>query len=801
MMSNRRTSDSHPYHFSRADLQEMSIARERWLDYCHPLDFISIDLIRRAQNDALRGAYAQLQWIWEQMEPADPVLATCVERRLGALVRIPWNIVKKDGLNDAEDAIAEAQVRTLTDFAHALENLDEVIPALAQASFRHFRRVQLLETEYGDLRLNVTDNWNWCRDGYCGGWQWNPAATFGLCRGERLPVPPESIITRLCPRPIDQPAMMLCLDRKNAKAQWLVFNGRYGTPPLFAILPEGIDEQTRADYIAFANQCVSNAAGVLPAGSDVKAVAPGSTGPDTFRGILDLSTQELVLRATGGLMTMLTAPGAGTNTDTGSAHQDAFNDLAEREAEEIAAVLNAGLFAPILDQWHPGQPHLAGFVMRRPDSDNASGAVANITALAAAGYRPQAGQVSELTGLEVTDAGLPAVLQAPGGMAAMLNSARRRWLPLMRYKPAREVFERALNAKIAGCGRGLNSCNRFAHDADCPHGAQGKDARTPGAARGRARREAELREAAQEARMDAASMESAGWGKRGQKKVRDTQRQLQLHRPPQDKRLANSGAATAAGQEDLPALDVNAGGGVPLTPGELAALQAMLGGGLDTARIVQDTKAAQTALEGAVREGMGKYPQEAPPPIADPLQGVARGQNETESPAGGEGGEDTVATNREYARHADGRFAPTGAGVHSHKGARGSSGNPKGSPTKSNTPLKATRAAKVQAQVDATEHSLKAREGGGGVVRGAAWVNGKRLDVQGGNPGGGAAHMKKHYKPGDTSRREAAKDTHLGRRKQDRSEIASIGKSNKVILGDKGDHFNIVTTRKKTDHD
>lgn len=92
------------------------------------------------------------------------------------------------------------------------------------------------------------------------------------------------------------------------------------------------------------------------------------------------------------------------------------------EAEEIADVLNAGLFAPILDQWHPGQPHLAGFVMRRPDSDNASGAVANITALAAAGYRSQVGQVSELTGLEVTDAGLPAVLQAMLGGG--LNTAR-----------------------------------------------------------------------------------------------------------------------------------------------------------------------------------------------------------------------------------------------------------------------------------------------------------------------------------------------------------------------------------------
>lgn len=447
----RRRPDSRPQHFSQSDLAEMSRTRDRWLDYNQPLDFISVELIQRAANDALRGAYARLQWLWEQLEPADSLLAACVERRLGALKRIPWDLRKKDGLNDAEDALADAQLRTLQDFANALENLDEGIAALAQASFRHFRRLQLLETESGALRLNVTENWNWCRDGYRGPWKWNPSAAFGLTRGEELPVPPESIITRLCPRPIDQPAMMLCLDRQNAKAQWLVFNGRYGVPPLFAIMPEGIDEQTRSRYIQFAAQCISNAAGVLPAGADVKTVNPGTTGPDTFSRLIDTANQEIVLRATGGLMTMLTAPGAGTNTETGSAHQDAFDDLAAAEAEEIAAILHAGLFAPALDQWHPGQPHLVEFVMRRPDSDNATGSISNVAALAGAGYRASAAQVSELTGLDLTDAGAPMASPLPGSGApsAALCSLRRRFAPAMLYPPARAAFERAINAKLA----------------------------------------------------------------------------------------------------------------------------------------------------------------------------------------------------------------------------------------------------------------------------------------------------------------------------------------------------------------
>ena len=126
--------------------------------------------------------------------------------------------------------------------------MDEAIAAFGQASFRHFRRLQMVETSR-EFILQVTDNWNWSRDGYGGPWQWNPRATFGTARAEEVPVPEWSILTRLCPRPIDQVAMMLCLDRKNAKAQWMTCNGRYGTPPFFVIMPEGTDEDTKTLYL------------------------------------------------------------------------------------------------------------------------------------------------------------------------------------------------------------------------------------------------------------------------------------------------------------------------------------------------------------------------------------------------------------------------------------------------------------------------------------------------------------------------------------------------------------------------
>lgn len=443
----RLKSDSKPVVFSEQDLRDILGDQSRHLSYTPPLDFLNISTVRSCMNDALRGAYAQVQWIWEQLEPADAVLASCVEKRDTALKKLPWRIVKKKGLSDLEDAIADAQLRTAKDFCNAVANMDEAIAAFGQASFRHFKRLQMVETSR-EFVLQVTDNWNWSRDGYNGEWQWNPRATFGTARAEAVPVPEWSILTRLCPRPIDQVAMMLCLDRKNAKAQWMTCNGRYGTPPFFVVLPEGTDEDTKILYLKMAMQCVSNSCGTLPPGADVKAVSVPASTPDMFLKLIDLSTQELVLRSTNGQMTMLTAPGAGTNTETGSTHEDGFDDLAAGEGKDISGVLNRGMVWPIIEQWHPGQEIYVELEIKHPEADDTVASVSNISTLAGVGYRTPDAQVQELTGYEVTTqampggAGMGLDLQSP-----MLRDMHTRYAPTMLWPAAREAFDQSCMRK------------------------------------------------------------------------------------------------------------------------------------------------------------------------------------------------------------------------------------------------------------------------------------------------------------------------------------------------------------------
>ena len=107
----------------------------------------------------------------------------------------------------------------------------------------------------------------------------------------------------------------------------------------------------------------------------------------------------------------------------------------------------------MLDQWHPGQPRLVEFVIKRPEAEDTAASVANIATLAGAGYRAPDEQVTELTGLDVTTTQQPAMgmMQSPGNPAATpLQDLHTRYAPTMLWPPAREVFDarvrRDLNA-------------------------------------------------------------------------------------------------------------------------------------------------------------------------------------------------------------------------------------------------------------------------------------------------------------------------------------------------------------------
>ena len=319
----KASQDSKPAMFAALALAELDKVRRRQIERVCPLDYLSVDTIRRCLQDCQLGAYAEQQWIWEQMERYDAMLMTCITKRDDALSKYDWSITVKPDLDDRDSLLAESQQRTITDLCNAIVNMDEAITSLSQASRRHYKFLQPYADSDG-LHLLPIDNWLMCRDGYRGPWGYNPNAQFGRYRGEALPVPLDDLILRLHPRPIDMPAQMLVLNRSTTLAQWDVFLERLGTPPAFFVLPPDCSEELRQEYIKMSAMCYSAATGVIDHDSDIKSIPISQTSVDLFDRRYKVATEEIAMLTTAGKLTVMTESGSGTLA--GGAQADGFAD-------------------------------------------------------------------------------------------------------------------------------------------------------------------------------------------------------------------------------------------------------------------------------------------------------------------------------------------------------------------------------------------------------------------------------------------------------------------------------------------
>jgi hypothetical protein len=86
-----------------------------------------------------------------------------------------------------------------------------------------------------------------------------------------------------------------------------------------------------------------------------------------FRDNLDYLDRQITLLGTGGLLTMLTESGSGTLA--GSAHQEAFNQVAKADAVMVSEALQRDFDAPMLAAAFPGWPVEAGFELKMEIED------------------------------------------------------------------------------------------------------------------------------------------------------------------------------------------------------------------------------------------------------------------------------------------------------------------------------------------------------------------------------------------------------------------------------------------------
>jgi phage gp29-like protein len=395
----------------------------KWRDSLNPLRALNMPRAVSMMEQGQRGIYADLQWTYAAetgLEATDTDLMVIIERTLSFLSDCAWSVKTIDPETDNYDeALAADQAAYLKSVYNGIDNLEDAVQHLCMARFRGFAHLQPWYSPTDNAvvtHLEILPQWNMVRNGPRGQWAWNPDAQQvpfdSLPAANRLA--PEDYIGLVNPRPINRIGLIKYVRATVADKDWDGYVEIYGLPGYFIIMPQSVPNGRESEYAALAADAAEAGSGALPAGSDVKTMSE-VRGSQPFQPRLEWLQRQLVLAGTGGLLTMLAESGSGTLA--GSVHQEAFATIGRRQARIISQAFQRQLDARLLDLRFPGRPIQAYFELREKQETNVSETVANIAALAAAGFVASPEQVAEETGYDVTYRPPSAPVSAPGAFA------------------------------------------------------------------------------------------------------------------------------------------------------------------------------------------------------------------------------------------------------------------------------------------------------------------------------------------------------------------------------------------------
>lgn len=381
-----------------------SVAQQR--ERHNPLRGLTMAYAVSARDAAYRGDHSEIQWLYHRMMRSSAVIEALRLRREAAIKRLDWGIDCVSNLpSGCARSDAEAQQGALRAAYERIDNLTGAFSFLSLASFHGFAHMQKLRDDAGSVvHLEPLDQWNWIRDGYKGEWFWNASANPTTAdRLRHVPgavIEPGEFIILESEIPILEVALGLFIKDLMAGKDWSHWLDIYGIPSAFIVGPEGVapGSSQEAAYRAAAEEATAGGGGYLPHGSQMYfADAPRQSNP--FKEYADDIRAQIILAGTGGKLTMLAEPGSGTLA--GSAHQDAFDQIADAEAAGISECFQKGIDGEILSSQFPGWPQLAYFRLCRKTEADPNAQADIILRLSQAGYRADAAQVSERTGFKV----------------------------------------------------------------------------------------------------------------------------------------------------------------------------------------------------------------------------------------------------------------------------------------------------------------------------------------------------------------------------------------------------------------
>lgn len=318
-------------------------------DTVNPLWNINERQAQLIYDYARTGNYAQIQYLYNEIEERDPTLLVCVTRRTSAVAELDWRVVRSDErLNrNADKALIDEQIECVETAMAKIDNMPDALEHLALSAFRGFSVVAPIHDVSGDIKhLDLVDSWNLCFDRLGQSWYFNPtASSFAMpttvigqnaFKGLQY-IPHDHICAVTRKREIDWPAMQIFLRAAVGERDWGRFLETYGLPPVIITMPEFTNKEEQEAYIQAAADVFEGRSGVVPYGSNVN-YASESRGTNPFTEFIEHQQKLVVMMATGG--TLATLAESGTGTLAGDAQQDEWKRIIRADKRIISNAIN-----------------------------------------------------------------------------------------------------------------------------------------------------------------------------------------------------------------------------------------------------------------------------------------------------------------------------------------------------------------------------------------------------------------------------------------------------------------------------
>ena len=349
-------------------------------------------------DDARDGIYADLAWLYTQIEGVEPALVTCCDMRESAAAECGWlvNTADAERTRGFDQTLADEQRDTLlAEFGASEDDIRELAGHLVGAFFRGAAHALPLWNEDGSLAgFKMLDLWNFAYDRETGIWYWNADASRD--EGTFQPIPPGELVTVASTRHVDHAALPIFIRAALGAKRYGVWLDRFGIPPVGVIMPASAERGEQAAYMELARKFARGGSGILPNGSSVvygteaRAVCP-------FIDVIRFQQQQIYTVGIGRVQSGET-DAANLGGNAAGVVEDGFRRIVRRDARRIARAINDTVTRKVLGRLFPGRPALAQFAWDMEAKRTAHEVLEDASLAKNAGLAIDINQLSEMTG-------------------------------------------------------------------------------------------------------------------------------------------------------------------------------------------------------------------------------------------------------------------------------------------------------------------------------------------------------------------------------------------------------------------